>query len=339
MKNMRKFNGKRVLSTLLCLMLTVTMIVGAMPVAKALEPIRLAENTIDEAIADTGAFYLMTTNATVQENEPAPYYLRIVRGGEILPAATLKLEMIDVSAKYGVDYTIELLHSDVETANADGGTSFMEALSGDDVEQIMVDDNGNDLSLTEEAAQEQADSDAAALSESANMVWNDYVHERAAADGFDLDALYNGSDDEESGAAAQSMISREFEAETGLIDDRTPMKSTVSDEELGDVLQAGYGLDALNEMANALNVPYLTIDFAEGETEKTVVIKTINNDKSEGDKLTMLKLVTDAERTLVSETYSMLNLKRSGSSPPYPSPPIPSSRKAATRWSPSSARV
>ena len=98
MKNMRKFNGKRVLSTLLCLMLTVTMIVGAMPVAKALEPIRLAENTIDEAIADTGAFYLMTTNATVQENEPAPYYLRIVRGGEILPAATLKLEMIDVSA-------------------------------------------------------------------------------------------------------------------------------------------------------------------------------------------------------------------------------------------------
>ena len=29
MKNMRKFNGKRVLSTLLCLMLTVTMIVGA----------------------------------------------------------------------------------------------------------------------------------------------------------------------------------------------------------------------------------------------------------------------------------------------------------------------
>ena len=309
MNNMRKLNGKRVLSALLCLVLTLTMLVSTMPVAKALEPIRLAENTIDEAIADTGAFYLMTTNATVQENEPAPYYLRIVRGGEVLPEAALKLEMIDVSAKYGVDYTIELLHSDVETANADGGTSFMEALSGNDVEQIMVDDNGNDLSLTEEAAQEQADSDAAALFESTNMVWNDYVHERAAADGFDLDALYNGSDDEESGAAAQSAISREFEAETGLIDDRTPMKSTVSDEELGDVLQAGYGLDALNEMANALNVPYLTIDFAEGETEKTVVIKTINNDKGEGDKLTMLKLVTDAERTLVSETYSMLNLK------------------------------
>ena len=133
MNNMRKLNGKRVLSALLCLVLTLTMLVSTMPVAKALEPIRLAENTIDEAIADTGAFYLMTTNATVQENEPAPYYLRIVRGGEVLPEAALKLEIIDVSAKYGIDYTIELLHSDVETANADGGTSFMEALSGDDV--------------------------------------------------------------------------------------------------------------------------------------------------------------------------------------------------------------
>ena len=282
MNSLRKFNGKRVLSTLLCLILTVTMHVSTMPVAKALEPIRLTENTIDESIADTGAFYLMTTNATVKELEPAPYYLRIARGGEILPAATLKLEMIDVSAKYGNDYTVELLDSDAKVDNADCGTSFMEALSGDDVEQTMVDDNGNDLSLTEEAAQEQADSEAAALSESANTVWSEYARSRASEDGFDLDALYSGSD-EDSDTAAQSAISREFEAETGLIDDRTPMKSTVSDEELGDVLQAGYGLDALNEMANALNVPYLTIDFAAGETEKTVVIKTINNDKGEGD--------------------------------------------------------
>ncbi len=309
MKNLRKFNGKRVLSALLCLVLTLTMLVSTMPVAKALEPIRLAENTIDEAIADTGAFYLMTTNATVQENQPAPYYVRIVRGGEALPEATLKLEMIDVSAKYGDDYTIELLHSDIETANADGGTSFMEALSGDDVEQMMIDESGNDLSMTAEAAEEQLAETDEIVSENLNEAWSDYVHYRAAEDGFDLDALYSGSDDEDSGAAAQSAISRDFEAQTGLIDDRTPMKSTVSDEELGDVLQAGYGLDALNEMANALNVPYLTIDFAEGETEKTVVIKTINNDKGEGDKLTMLKLVTDAERTLVSETYSMLNLK------------------------------
>lgn len=309
MKVFKKFVGKRAWSAVLSVVLIAAILIGSIPVASALEPIRLAENTIDEGVEESGAFYLATTNATVSEREPAPYYLRVARSGEALPAATLKLEMIDVSAKYGDDYTVELLGSGVKTDNAEGGTSFMEALSGEDVEQVMVDDNGNDLSMTDEAAKAQAEKEAADLSENANAAWDTYVHHRAAEDGVDLDALYSGSDKEDSSAAPQSDISREFEAQTGLIDDRTPMKSTDSDEALGDVLQAGYGLDALNDMANALNVPSLAIDFAEGETEKIVVIKTINNDKGEGNKSTMFKLVTDAERTLVAEPYSLLNLK------------------------------
>lgn len=312
MKVFRKSTTKRALSVILSLVLIAAMLIGSIPVASALEPIRLAENTIDEAIAESGAFYLMTTNASVSEVEPAPYYLRVARSGELLPAATLKLEMIDVSAKYGDDYTVELLDSDTKVSNAEGGTSFMEALSGDDVEQTMVDDNGNDLSMTEDAAKALADNETASLSDNANALWDDYVHQRAEKDGIDIDALYGSSSDADTAegqAAVQSDISREFEAQTGLIDDRTPMKVDSSDEALGDVLQSGYGLDALNDMAQALDVPFLTIDFAEGETEKTVVIKTIDNDRGEGNKSTMLKLVTDAERTLVAEPYSLLNLK------------------------------
>ena len=309
MKKFRMFKSKRVLSTLICLILITTMVVSSMPVAKALEPIRLEENVIDKDIFESGAFSLMTTNATVKEVEPAPHYLRIARGGDTLPATTLKLEMFDVSAKYGDDYTVELLGSDVKTENVGNGTSIREAMSSDDAEVYMFDENGNDLSMTEEAAKQQLEEEKQLLNEEINESMNAYVKNRAAADGIDIDALKNGSDEEDTGVATQSAISREYEAQTGLVDDRTPMKAnSSSNEQLGEVLEAGYGMDAINDMANVMDVPYLTIDFAAGETEKTVVIKTIDNDKGEGNKLAMLKLVTDAERSQVAETYSMLNL-------------------------------
>ena len=177
MKISRKLNGKRVLSTLLCLILTVTMIVSTLPVAKALEPIRLAENDMDETVVDTGAFYLTSTSAVLSEKEPAPYHLRIVRGGDNLPEATLKLELIDVTAKFGEDYTVEVLHEKTEVQDAGSGRSVMDALSGDDVEQAMYDDYGNDLSMTDEAAKYLYEQNTQELNDVSSDAWDEYVSE------------------------------------------------------------------------------------------------------------------------------------------------------------------
>lgn len=305
MKNMRKFNGKRVLSTLLCLILTVTMLVSTMPVAKALEPIRLAENEMDEAIVNTGAFYLATTNATLSENQPASYYLRVARGGENLPEASLKLEMIDVTAKFGEDYTIEVLHENADVQNTENSISIMEALSGDDVEQDMYDDYGNDLSMTDEAAKYLYEQNSQAMNEASAEAWDGYVREKASEDGIDPGVFDTDTEDKD---APQSELSLAFEEQTGLVDDRTPITVSSDSSELGDILEAGYGLDALNEIAEEIEAPSIILEFAEGETEKIIVINTKNNTVGEGNKSTMAKLVKVSDNAVIADGYSALNI-------------------------------
>lgn len=305
MRFLRKLNGKRVLSTFLCLILTVTMLVSTMPVAKALEPIRLAENEMDEAIVNTGAFYLATTNATLSEREPASYYLRVARGGENLPEAVLKLEMIDVTAKFGEDYTIEVLHENAEIQNTDNSSTIMEELSGDDVEQAMYDDYGNDLSMTDEAAQYVYKQNSQAMKEASAEAWNGYVRSRAAQDGIDPGVFDTDTEDKD---APQSELSLAFEEQTGLVDDRTPITVSSDSSELGEVLEAGYGLDALNEIAEAIDAPSIMLEFSEGETEKIIVINTKNNTVGEGNKTTMAKLVKVSDNAVIADGYSTLNI-------------------------------
>lgn len=313
MKLLRKLTSKRTWTKVLSGMLTAVMLAGSVPAVGAAEPIRLGENTIDKSVTESGAFYFATTKADIQENEPAPYHMRVVRGGKELPKAKLKLEMFDVSSKYGRDYTAEILDQDTEIINADKNTSIMEELSGDDVEQTMVDDNGNDLSLTEEDAKKELDKNSKMLNEAVDSAWNQYAHAKAKEDGIDIDALYGDKKEEDKSsksdkAAGQSNMSKEFEKQTGLMDDRTPIKSETDNSELGDVLQAGYGLDMINDMADALEVPSIILDFAEGETEKTIVIKTIDNNDADGDRSAFFKLVSETNNIVIVDACGLCNL-------------------------------
>ena len=313
MKIVQKLTSKRTWNKVLSGMLTAVLLVGTVPLVKAAEPIRLEENTVVQSVAESGAFYFATTNAELAEDEPAPYYMRIVRGGEDLPEAKLKLEMLDVSSKYDKDYTAEILDQKTEVINADKNISVMEQLSGDDVEQEMVDDNGNDFSLTEEEAKKELESNSAQLNTALDEILNQYYHEKAEEDGIDLDALdadkTEEDDSSETGKAAeQSEMSKEFEKQTGLIDDRTPIKSDTDNSQLGDVLQAGYGLDLMNDMADALDATSIVLDFAEGETEKTIVIKTKDNNDGDGDRSAFFKLVSETNNIVIVDAYGLCNV-------------------------------
>lgn len=309
MKVLRKMFSKRTLTKTLSGILAITMLIGVAPMVSAVEPIKLAESKIDDSTAGSGAFYLATSTAELKENEPAPYYLRVARGGENLPAASVKFEMFDVSAKYGEDYTVEVLNSNAKVVNTENNSSMAEAVAGDGVETMMYDKYGNDLSLTEEAAKAAYEKNAEELGGAADSLWTSYLTARAAQDGIDIGELKgeNENTDATEETLPQSDISVEFEKQSGLVDDRVPMKSSSEDLSLGEVLEAGYGMEAMDGIMNELDSPSVTIDFAEGETEKTIVIKTIDNKKGEGDKNSTCKLISAVEGTVVSEDFSTLN--------------------------------
>ena len=305
----------RMLKCILSLVLAAALLVGYIPMqASAMEPIRLTEDEIVEETAASGAFYLASSSAKLDENVPGPYYLRVARGGDILPAAKLRFEMMDISAKYGTDYTVSVTGAGLfgpEIENADTATSLMEAFSAGGYEEAMIDENGNDLSLTDEAAQEERQRVINDIDEQVGGALDEYSKAKAQQDGIDLESLSDTAADQEdidlANSAAedpQSELSRAFEEQTGLIDDRTPIQNSSSDSgSPEDLLYAGYGMSAMNDMASALEVPALILDFAEGETEKNIVITIKNNSLGEGDKMMVGKLVSDTEDIIVAEVY------------------------------------
>ena len=79
-----------------------------LPVFAEGEPIYLPEAELSEAAQNSGAFNLSITGAEIDENSEAPYIFKVQRGGDYLPEATLRLDMIDITATYGKDYKLEL---------------------------------------------------------------------------------------------------------------------------------------------------------------------------------------------------------------------------------------
>ena len=313
---------KKTWNRLLSMILALTLVAGLLPlqtIVQAAEPIRLTEDSIGGETVNSGAFYLASSSAKLNEAAPGPYYLRVARGGDMLPKATVRFEMMDISTKYGEDYTVSVAGSGLfapEVENADSAVSVMEGFQSGGYEQAMLDENGNDLSLTDEAARQEqqraADEIGARLVDSLDQ----YAEAKAVENGIDPDVFTDDKASREGIDLArsadeepQSEMSRQFEEQTGLTDDRTPLQNSGSDDSsLGEVLYAGFGLETVNELASELSVPSLTLNFAEGETEKGVLLTLKNNDKGEGDKMMIAKLVCDTENLLVAETNSGFTL-------------------------------
>ena len=102
---------KRIISTLLSFTLLMASI--QVPVFAAGEPVYLPQDEISEEILTSGEFYLATSVAEIQENAGSAYLFKVGRGGENLPEAEVRLNMIDITAKYGDDYKIKLHNGSV----------------------------------------------------------------------------------------------------------------------------------------------------------------------------------------------------------------------------------
>lgn len=137
MTSVTKIKLKRLLSVILVLALVATLV--QVPVFAEGEPIYLPEADLSEEVLNSGVFNLSASGAEIEENAGAPYIFKVKRGGEYLPEATLRLDMIDITAKYGDDYTVRLYNGDGEgVQNSGSSKSIIEEIidNADEIEEI-----------------------------------------------------------------------------------------------------------------------------------------------------------------------------------------------------------
>ncbi len=152
-------------------LLTVVMLLSAvqLPVFAAEEtaPIYLAQEELDASILESGAFYLASSNAQIEENSNNSYLVKVARGGENLPESELRLNILDITAKYGEDYTIRLYNgssSDGKVENPSGNKSVLEEIleNSDAIqEENYTDGLVSENDMTMEEASELYDKDVA----------------------------------------------------------------------------------------------------------------------------------------------------------------------------------
>ena len=322
---------------LLSLLLTIVMVIGILPAqAFAAEQIPLTETEPSEELRDSGKFYLATATAELSEAEAGWYLLRVVRGGEALEEAEVRLDLVDITANYGRDYKVSLSNGglfDPGVENADSSRSLMDQI----MEEGVQEDLQQDLALagmTEEQIAAALEEQAKGFTETLSEELSDYAQahpERylSQADGSETDnGVYTVEDDtvligatildepetvrigeglapapeeteEQDAATSPVNLSELYEAQTGLTDDWKPLSSDGSSILDASSLIQDYSMDAVNEIIEGLNSACLDIPFAEGQTERTVVIRTIDDDEGQGNLLFMARLTAKSDNARV----------------------------------------
>ena len=102
----------------------------------------------------------------------------------------------------------------------------------------------------------------------------------------------------------QSSLSAAYEAQTGRVDDWQAMSSDGSSILDTASLMQDYTMDSMDAISEGLQSAYLDISFDEGETERSVIIQTIDNNKGQGDRIFMARLVAQSDNARVNSEFS-----------------------------------
>ena len=245
----------------------------------------------DAMLKSADGFIVASPNVNMTEGAKEPYAVTILRGGESLDAASVRLTILDISAQYGKDYVIRLPEGG-RLFNEAGASSLLSAFSedGGKLKELNGLDEIQALGKTGEELQAIYDEDMQRLSDDLSEELQNYVAEKAEETGRS-----GGEIIAEANKAAGSLSSA-FERAAGLADDSAPMDGG-SDNAAG-ILNA-YTNDKLSELAKKLDGPYVILDFAAGETEKTVGILPIDNDTADGDRMFLAQLYPESAGAVI----------------------------------------
>ncbi len=157
---------RRALSGLLTCALTVGLV--QLPARAEAADVYLPQSSLSQEILSGDGFYLATAQAEIHEESGAAHLFRIARGGEATEAAAVRLDILDITAKYGRDYVIRVHgHGDDEVQNAEESRSLLEEIQ-ENPDEILEENysdglvSGEDISDQEMEERYQDDVEALA---------------------------------------------------------------------------------------------------------------------------------------------------------------------------------
>ncbi len=303
-----KISIKRKFKSILSAALVFAMLVCSLqiPVFAAGDPLYLPEDDVADEIVSSGAFYVSVSNAEIDENANASYIFKVARGGDDLPEASMRLNMTDITARYGTDYKVKVLGGGAFSEgvkNARKSKSLLEEIieNSDSIEERNDTDTLVDgEKLDEQTANELYTEDAQKLGNYLGDALSEQDAEASAEPEVSeepeaVDEPSDGAADSEADgteAAAMSLKAAKSLA-TGLESDKTPMDGGGSVEQLAD--------DMLSALSLEMESAYLPLDFAEGESEKYIEIIPNDNLSGDGDRMFMAALFPITESAVISD--------------------------------------
>jgi len=272
-------------------------------------PQLLTEDQIDDSAIPENSFYFATAESELPENAEAASLLKIVRGGSAADAASVRLQLIDITAKYGKDYQLSIYQADEKDkpAEINGGQSLFEKIQEN--ESSLQEYNESD-----EALQSVKDQTASAVTDAAQTDQTASASgETAQADQTDSASAGTTTADNTSAVKENSLDLTENmtpiqakEAYTGIASDRVSAdgETQAQLDAMSDVLAASpYSTE---DLVNALGNAETTLDFAAGEKFKYLKIKTIDNADGDGDRIS--QFILSAENGTVSDEHNSFKL-------------------------------
>ncbi len=223
--------------------------------------------------------------------------LKLIRTGGTRGKVSVELKAIDVTAKFGVDYTVEVQRKKLVQSESYTGTineMYLEQIGEDFItaDTMFTDEVYKTIIGYEEEEQNLSDEDAGLLHDASVALVSDKlgVSVEEAEKLVDLSESGNGTETDTESDAAGNYKSKMHELKDSILNEKTAPNSMVTSDLLGVDSLIGDNKENLvssTVYAEAAGAS-LRVVFADGENEKTIVIKALKDGEYEPQEVASL---------------------------------------------------
>ena len=268
-------------------------------------PVTLPTIEVAQEVRESDSFYFSTQTAELPENGSGPYLVSVERGGNTAAAADLDVRILDITAKYGIDYTIKVqgagLLSNEKVEVPQDNPSVLEQIidNGDSLQETNTTD---EVLAGLQANQKQATAETATGETAMPLVEAAATPSPTPSPEPVKQATAETATAESAVLATEALTPQQAkELYTGEDSDREAMDGGKTAEELADSL--------FGEYTDMLGGATMALHFGAGESEKILEIYPKNNEDGDGNRTFELELNSASEGMSVSQDYSTLILQ------------------------------
>ena len=291
---------KKVISMTLTLSMLAPLAVSAAAAAEY-DPMTDAELRTPETLSEGNYFFIREKTFTVSEKSGDALYIPVQRTGDLSGEAEVTVKLVDMTSRFGENYTAEIYGGNEKPEDEYGGDSIIDAIleNPDGIEEVY--DTSDDVSL-EGAVMTDADGAPIGVVSSADAENGEIV----------LDVPENGGED--NGQAADYPANRLRDARNhyvGTTSDRTGIEkkgaweSAVTDQMIPEGM-------AEKSDARLISEEYpghtFKVHFDADETAKFLKLTPKYSSKADGDCILMVMLKDPSEDVAIHEDFCISNV-------------------------------